>query len=100
MTEMDRLQDVIAERFRRRPAGIDKLDRLWDAAVLIPLVKTEQGISILFENVLKDCGLSPGKSVFPEAGLNAVTEALILRLSVKPVRSWALILGIYLFVLP
>lgn len=65
MTEMDRLQDVISERFRRRPAGIDKLDRLWDAAVLIPLVKTEQGISILFEKRAQGLRTQPGEICFP-----------------------------------
>ena len=30
----------ITERLNRRPARIDKADRLWDAAVLVPLIDT------------------------------------------------------------
>lgn len=33
----------ITERLNRRPARIDKADRLWDAAVLVPLIDTKQG---------------------------------------------------------
>ena len=38
----------ITERLNRRPARIDKADRLWDAAVLVPLVDTKQGPAVLF----------------------------------------------------
>ena len=49
MNEMEKLQYVLFERLHRRAPGIDKLDRLWDAAVLLPLVRTPEGISVLFE---------------------------------------------------
>ena len=49
MNEMEKLQYVLFERLHRRAPGIDKLDRLWDAAVLLPLVRTLEGISVLFE---------------------------------------------------
>ena len=65
MTAMDRLQDVILERFQHRPAGIDKLDRLWDAAVLIPLVQTEEGICVLFEKRAQSLRRQPGEVCFP-----------------------------------
>ena len=49
MEKMQKLQEVLYERLHRRPPGIDKLDRLWEAAVLLPLVQTEEGIAVLFE---------------------------------------------------
>ena len=49
MENMKKLQEVLYERLHRRPPGIDKLDRLWEAAVLLPLVQTEEGIAVLFE---------------------------------------------------
>ena len=46
--KLDGLQKILYERLHRRPAGIDKLDRLWEAAVLLPLVNTPDGIALLF----------------------------------------------------
>ena len=34
--------------YKRRP---DKTLKMWEAAVLLPLVKTPQGLSILFEEI-------------------------------------------------
>lgn len=65
MTDMDKLHDVILERFSHRPPGIDKLDRLWDAAVLLPLVQTEEGVSVLFEVRSKSLRRQPGEVCFP-----------------------------------
>ena len=65
MSEMERLQYVLFERFHRRAPGIDKLDRLWDAAVLLPLVRTEEGICVLFEERAHTLRRQPGEICFP-----------------------------------
>jgi len=36
MADMERLQERLYEKLHRRPAGIDRMDRLWEAAVLLP----------------------------------------------------------------
>lgn len=65
MSEMEKLQYILFERFHRRAPGIDKLDRLWDAAVLLPLVYTEQGICVLFEERAHTLRRQPGEICFP-----------------------------------
>lgn len=65
MSEMDKLQQVLYERLHRRPAGIDKLDRLWEAAVLLPLVQTDKGIAVLFEERAHSLRRQPGEICFP-----------------------------------
>ena len=49
MADMQRLMERLYEKLHRRPAGIDRMDRLWEAAVLVPLVRTEEGPAVLFE---------------------------------------------------
>ena len=49
MADMERLQERLYEKLHRRPAGIDRMDRLWEAAVLLPIVRTEEGPAVLFE---------------------------------------------------
>ena len=65
MSGMERLQYVLFERLHRRAPGIDKLDRLWDAAVLLPLVRTEEGICVLFEERAHTLRRQPGEICFP-----------------------------------
>lgn len=55
----------ITERLNRRPARIDKADRLWDAAVLVPLIDTKQGPAVLFEVRAAGLGWQPGDVCFP-----------------------------------
>ena len=80
MNEMEKLQYVLFERLHRRAPGIDKLDRLWDAAVLLPLVRTPKGISVLFEERAHTLRSQPGEVCFPggkrEAGETAIQCAL------------------------
>lgn len=65
MSKLDALQEILYEKLHRRPAGIDKLDRLWEAAVLVPLVETEEGISVLFEERAHSLRRQPGEVCFP-----------------------------------
>lgn len=65
MNKMDKLQQVLYECLHRRPAGIDKLDRLWEAAVLLPLVQTDKGIAVLFEERAHSLRRQPGEICFP-----------------------------------
>lgn len=65
MDKMNKLQQVLYERLHRRPAGIDKLDRLWEAAVLLPLVQTDEGIAVLFEERSHNLRRQPGEICFP-----------------------------------
>lgn len=65
MAELDRLQALLYAKLHRRPAGIDKLDRLWDAAVLLPLVPTEEGMALLFEVRAHTLRRQPGEICFP-----------------------------------
>lgn len=65
MDKMDKLQKILYERLHRRPAGIDKLDRLWEAAVLLPLVQTEKGVAVLFEERAHSLRRQPGEICFP-----------------------------------
>ena len=65
MGNMEKLQAILYERLHRRPPGIDKLDRLWEAAVLLPLVQTEEGIAVLFEERAHSLRRQPGEICFP-----------------------------------
>lgn len=65
MADMNRLMERLYEKLHRRPAGIDRLDRLWEAAVLIPIVKTEAGPAVLFEVRAKTLKRQPGEICFP-----------------------------------
>lgn len=65
MDKMHKLQEILYERLHRRPPGIDKLDRLWEAAVLLPLVQTEEGIAVLFEERAHSLRRQPGQICFP-----------------------------------
>lgn len=65
MNDLEALKQGIYEKLHRRPAGIDKLDRLWDAAVLLPIVDTAAGPSVLFEVRSLQLHRQPGEVCFP-----------------------------------
>lgn len=65
MSDMEKLSRAVRDSLSRRPAGIDKLDRLWEAAVLLPLVATDQGVSVLFEERAHHLKRQPGEICFP-----------------------------------
>ena len=59
------LEGLLREKLGRRPAGIDKLDSLWDAAVLLPLVTSPDGPAVLFEVRAQTLKRQPGEICFP-----------------------------------
>lgn len=65
MEKLELLGQCLAADLSLRPAGVDKLDRLWDAAVLLPLVPSPEGISLLFEVRSKQLKRQPGEICFP-----------------------------------
>ena len=89
MNEMEKLQYVLFERLHRRAPGIDKLDRLWDAAVLLPLVRTPEGISVLFEERAHTLRSQPGRCASPAASTNVRITAFAIPQCAKPARSLA-----------
>lgn len=89
MNEMEKLQYVLFERLHRRAPGIDKLDRLWDAAVLLPLVRTPEGISVLFEERHIRCAVSQVRCASPAASTNVRITASAIPQCAKPARSLA-----------
>lgn len=62
---MKNINDVLRDEFNKRPTGIDMLDCLWSAAVLLPLVMKEDGPHILFEVRAKNLRNQPGEICFP-----------------------------------
>ncbi len=62
---MKNLQVALYEKLHQRPAGVDKLNRLWEAAVIVPLVETEEGVSLLFEVRSSKLNSQPGEICFP-----------------------------------
>ena len=89
MNEMEKLQYVLFERLHRRAPGIDKLDRLWDAAVLLPLVRTPEGISVLLRKGHIRCAVSRVRCVSPAASTNVRITAFAIPQCAKPARSLA-----------
>lgn len=65
MGQMPKFMTEIQKHIERRPVQIDKLERLWDAAVLVPLIETNQGVSIVFEVRAAGLGWQPGDICFP-----------------------------------
>ena len=65
MEKMTELVEQITKRLQLRSARIDKADKLWDAAVLVPLVDTEAGPAVLFEVRAEGLGWQPGDVCFP-----------------------------------
>lgn len=62
---MDKLDVVLREELRKHQAGIDRGDRLWDAAVLVPLVYEGNVPCILFEVRAATLRRQPGEICFP-----------------------------------
>lgn len=63
--KMAELTKQITRRLERRPARIDKADRLWDAAVLVPLIDTENGPAVLLKYGRQVWAGSPAMCAFP-----------------------------------
>lgn len=60
-----KLEKVLRAELEGRVAGIDKMDRLWDAAVMLPIVCVEGVPSILFEVRAATLRRQPGEICFP-----------------------------------
>ena len=65
MEALERLVATIENGLRGREPEPDRDDNLWDAAVLLPLVNTPDGISVLFEVRAAKLGWQPGDVCFP-----------------------------------
>lgn len=65
MEALERLAATIENGLRGREPEPDRDDNLWDAAVLLPLVNTPGGISVLFEVRAAKLGWQPGDVCFP-----------------------------------
>lgn len=89
MEKMTELVEQITKRLQLRSARIDKADKLWDAAVLVPLVDTEAGPAVLFEVRAEGLGWQPGTYAFPAAVMNAAMTALPRPPSARLVKNWA-----------
>lgn len=64
MSETD-VHRAIYEELHSRPVDIDKLDQLFDASVLLPIVETEEGPAVLFTVRAKTLRRQPGEICFP-----------------------------------
>jgi len=62
---MDGLERALKLAINQQPAGIDRWDRLWDAAVLVPLVYENGVLGILFEVRATTLRRQPGEICFP-----------------------------------
>jgi len=62
---MSKFESILKQELNKHPAGIDRWDRLWDAAVMVPFVY-EKGIPcILFEVRASTLRRQPGEICFP-----------------------------------
>lgn len=86
---MTELVEQITKRLQLRSARIDKADKLWDAAVLVPLVDTEAGPAVLLKSGPRAWAGSPGTYAFPAAVMNAAMTALPRPPSARLVKNWA-----------
>lgn len=71
-----KIVELITKELSRRPTEVDKLDRLWEAAVLIPLVESSEGLSILFEVRAGSLRRQPGEICFPGGKLETTDKSL------------------------
>lgn len=62
---MYKLDIALKAELRKHQAGIDRMDRLWDAAVLVPLVYDKDIPCILFEVRASTLRRQPGEICFP-----------------------------------
>lgn len=65
METLEKLASVIKNGLAGQQPELDRDDNLWDAAVLLPLVNTPDGISVLFEVRAAKLGWQPGDVCFP-----------------------------------
>ncbi len=65
MEALQKLAKTIEQKLNGREPGLDRDDNLWDAAVLLPLVDTPEGIAVLFEVRAAKLGWQPGDVCFP-----------------------------------
>ncbi len=65
MDTMEKAREGLRALLHSRPAEIDKMDQLWDAAVLLPLVKDAGELSFLFEVRALTLKRQPGEICFP-----------------------------------
>lgn len=65
MQALEKITSVIGKRMEGKEPELDRGDNLWDAAVLIPLVNTPQGVAVLFEVRAAKLGWQPGDVCFP-----------------------------------
>lgn len=77
MDTFSQLRQDIYTKLHRRPAGIDKSDRLWEAAVLVPIVNTQEGPSILFEVRSLHLNRQPGEICFPGGKFECADKAFL-----------------------
>lgn len=76
MEALEKITSAIGKKLEGRKPSLDRDDNLWDAAVLLPLVNTPQGVSVLFEVRAANSAGSRVMYAFPAAGQNAATKAL------------------------
>lgn len=65
MEALEKITSAIGKKLEGRKPSLDRDDNLWDAAVLLPLVNTPQGVSVLFEVRAAKLGWQPGDVCFP-----------------------------------
>ena len=65
MEALEKITSAIGKKLEGRKPSLDRDDNLWDAAVLLPLVNTQQGVSVLFEVRAAKLGWQPGDVCFP-----------------------------------
>lgn len=65
MEALEKITSAIGKKLEGRKSSLDRDDNLWDAAVLLPLVNTPQGVSVLFEVRAAKLGWQPGDVCFP-----------------------------------
>lgn len=65
MEPLEKITSVIGKKLAGTSPLLDRDDNLWDAAVLLPLINTPDGISVLFEVRAAKLGWQPGDVCFP-----------------------------------
>lgn len=65
MEPLGKITSVLGASLKGSVPELDRDDNLWDAAVLLPLVSTPDGISVLFEVRAAKLGWQPGDVCFP-----------------------------------
>lgn len=76
------IEEALRTKLQGRTTGIDKFDRLWDAAVLLPLVYENGVPSILFEVRAAALRRQPGEICFP-GGKKECSDATLAATAVR-----------------